>query len=172
MKSKIAPIITLFLITLLSGFLITLVYSLTDDIRAQNLDNRILAEVKLVFPETENIERIAISDHELITEKIIARDRINREIGVLYQAGDTNAFGEIIILVAIKDDYVVSVRFIVLNQTHANRVRENANQIYRDIHFDNVPEVDLISGSTISTQLIRDLVQAAIDFHREIAHDE
>jgi len=171
MKSKIAPVITLFLITLISGFLITLVYSLTEEIRAQNIDNRILAEVKSVFPDTEYIERIVIEDHALITEKIIARDSNKNEVGILYQAGSRNDFGQITILIAIRDNHVLAVRFVVLEQTHAARVRENANQVYQDVHFDDVLGIDLVSGSTVSTQTIRNLVQATIDFHRENVYD-
>ena len=89
-------------------------------------------------------------------------------IGYLYQANGNNSFGSISLLVAIKDDLVISVDFLKLDQSYGKIAKENTNKIYNTndgLLFDvikNYDDIELKCGATSSSTLIQNLVLECI----------
>ena len=164
MKKNIITVLTLFLITSMSGLLLSVFNNLTSERIEKNNLIKIEKVAKNVFDDTNTINVIEIKDNEAVNKKIECLDINEKVIGYLYQANGNNSFGSISLLVAIKDDLVISVDFLKLDQSYGKIAKENTNKIYNTndgLLFDvikNYDDIELKCGATSSSTLIQDLV--------------
>jgi hypothetical protein len=168
MKKNIITVLTLFLITSMSGLLLSVFNNLTSERIEKNNLIKIEKVAKNVFDDTNTINVIEIKNNEVVNKKIECLDINEKVIGYLYQANGNNSFGSISLLVAIKDDLVISVDFLKLDQSYGKIAKENTNKIYNTndgLLFDvikNYDDIELKCGATSSSTLIQNLVLECI----------
>ena len=120
---------------------------------------------------------------EYIESKIIAKDSSGNTLGIVYVVNGKNAYGNIKLMVAIKDGKVYQVEFLENGQSFASTVDKHVVSNYPssekksiDVGFvsesskhegslsaSELANVDVSCGATYGAKLVKELVSAALN---------
>lgn len=160
MKKNVLTVLTLFLIASISGLLLFSFNELTVPIIEKNLQLKVEKVAKEIFPNTNSIKSTIIENYVYVTEEIICYNENDEVEGYLYKSYGVNAFGNIILLVGIKNDKVIQVEFLKLDQSYKDIAEMHTNNVYNktELSFGEIKDVDVKSGASYSSKLIRDMI--------------
>lgn len=118
-----------------------------------------------------------------IESKILAKDKDGNELGYVYKVSGKNAYGNISLMVAIKDGKVYQIEFLENGQSFASTVDKHVSENYPssakksielgfsseakrfegELSKEDVADIDVSCGATYGAKLVRELVNAALD---------
>ncbi len=152
------------LIAGISGLLIAAVNSLTEDKIAENELNKKNELVEEFFPDadTKSINWIEVDEkYSKVEEKTEIKNKNGDIEGSVYVASGTNAYGEIILVLAVNNENeIIGIKYLSLNQTPGFGDKVDTDE-YKDKYVGQEIEsinVDAVSGATYSSNLVSDIV--------------
>ena len=167
MKKNVLTVLTLFLITSMSGLLLSFVNGFTSERIEKNNIAKIERIAKEVFDDTNRVEIIEL-DGEIVVKKIECYDANEQVCGYLYQANGSNSFGSVNLLVSVKGEEVIRVDFLSLNQSYGKIAKTHVEETYNGsthLAFSDVDDVNVKCGASESAKLIKSLVLECIKVH-------
>ena len=167
-KFIIGITVKLLIISTVTALLLSCVNALTKDRIAQNIANEKNAAIESIFSEYTLCEAA-----EAVPDGISALYEIysaSEKIGYAAELGTMGFCGEMTVMVGVgADGKVVGVKLISHSETPGlgNRVGEAAHlSQYTGRDGESIKsDIDVITGSTISSNAIRDAVEKAISLH-------
>lgn len=186
MKSIIKDSMILFVITLISGLLLGLVYDVTKEPIARQKEIAKANACKAVFADAESFEPVdfvameGISfDGGDISEVLSAVSANGEALGYVITTTSHNGYGgDVTFLVGIRNDGTVNgISFTALNETaglgmkakndefkdqFANKKVENFQ--YTKSGAVNENEIDAISAATVTTSAVTEAINGALNF--------
>ncbi len=120
-------------------------------------------------------------DGKTIIKKVLAKNKSGEELGYLYTVTGKNSYGVITLMVAVKDGNIYQVEFLENGQSFASTVVGHVKENYPSsedttIHIgvqpaesetvgslDSTNGIDTSCGATYGANLVKELVQAALD---------
>lgn len=174
MGSKLKTALVLFIIGAISGFLIWGTNELSREGILANRELREQGYYKEIFSLDED-EKISFtkSDNDGL-EEVILLDSNEDVIGYIYKMSDTNAYGNIIILVGIAPDGVIKNVIISSSTntpTYVKAVKDNnlsglTDQVASDVEYDDTTSATFTYGS------VKKVVDAAVEYYLGNRGDE
>lgn len=173
------------LIAAVCALIISGMYLLTSSAVAANNAKVELETCQAIFAsyDKDKSEQIEI-DSEVIIKKVLAKDSSSNSLGYLYTVSGANSYGEITLMVAIDmEGRVVQVEFLSNGQSFAGTVEAHVKENYPsskdDVIYigikpeevepvgsltaDDVAGIDTACGATFGADLVKDLVNAALE---------
>lgn len=144
MQANFRKALVLFLIAIISGLGIWLVNLATEDQIALNERNRELDFYRdiLSVDDSYELDTVEIDLGDGLTEVIVFEvDNPANEFGLVYKGADKNSYGDITILVGIKDDAILSV--VISGST-------NTPNFVKRVEKNNLGNFDGMSVSTVT----------------------
>ena len=173
-------------ISLICALILAGMDMLTSPIIAKNNEQTEYETIVSIFnsydkEKSEVVEGPYSSDY--ILSKILAKDSSGKSLGTIYTLNGKNAYGNIKLMVAIKDGEVLQVEFLENGQSFASTVNQHVISNYPsseknsiDVGFVsetnkyegslNQQELDLVDvkcGATYGAKLVKELVSAALN---------
>ena len=163
MNKNIKTVLTLFLISGLSGLLLNIFNNFTAERIEKNYTKKIEKIAKSVFVDTTNIDIISISGYDFVVSEVKCYNNDNVEIGSLFEAKGNNKFGNISLLVAIENNCIKEVKILSMKQSYGKTAKSFIEKTFSDdLAFEYVEGLDLKCGATYSAELIKSLVSDVI----------
>ena len=163
MKKNIKTVITLFLISGISGLLLNTFNNFTAERIKENYINKIEKIAFSIYEEAESIEIINIDGYEFVVSEIKCFNLDKVEVGSLFEVKGNNKFGSISLLVAIDNNFIKDVRVLSMNQSYGKTAKSFiTNNFSEDISFTNLDNLDLKCGATTSAKLIKALLDDVV----------
>ncbi len=186
-KNMIKDALILFVITLISGLMLGLVYQVTAEPRREQQERKIREACQAVFAQAENFEEISYTVNEALAQQL-AGDGV--KIGTVYQAfssvGSPLGYviettsgegygGNITLYAGITNDGIVNgVSILTISETPGLGMRaeevlvpqfaEKQTEVftYTKTSSQSDSEIDAISGATITTKAVVNAVNGAV----------
>lgn len=136
---------------IVSIFLIILVHSITNPIYENNLKQKQLEKINLIFPEATDFELLPIEDNFAslsIRAQVYKNDLPH---GYIYEVNGSNPYGNLTFLIGVNlSNKIVKIEQLVVNQTagYLDRVTTAVN------HYQNSDITDVVDANTGSTQSV------------------
>ena len=179
--SSILALIALFCALILAGMDL-----LTSPIVAKNNEQTEYDTIVSIFKDYDKDKSERLEgpfDSSYIESKILAKDKDGNELGLVYTVNGKNAYGNIKLMVAIKDEEVYQVEFLENGQSFASTVDGHVSSNYPssdkksvEVGFvsekkkyegtldeDDILAIDVKCGATYGAKLVKELVSAALD---------
>ncbi len=166
MNKLIKLVITLAIISGLSGFLLTYVNDITDPIIQKGLEEKEFSIVESLYPDVDHMQKNEINeDINYIIDVYNANDEL---LGYVYSVSGSNGYGDITTLLAIDvNDNITGIDFLEFSQTPGFGDKlldeEYLNQ-FKNLDI-NAPYVDGVSGATFSSKLVQEEVQTITNYY-------
>ena len=102
--------------------------------------------------------------------KVVAKDSAGSVLGTIYKVTETNKHGVITLMVAIDNDgKLYSVEFVKNGQTAgpiSSGIKDHTDEKYTaGLDVSKIDEIELLSGSSVGTGTVKNLVKAAFAEH-------
>lgn len=155
------------LVSVISGFLITVVYMFTNPII---IENELKTELLIYQQVMPNIQDKSILKDEVNFKAILALDDQKETLGVIYLVTETNQHGDFTIIAAVdKTGIVLEATF--LNYTQSSGVYEMTSienlNAFIGVHVNSEPSSgDLTTGATNSLDSIKQAFLTIRNFHQ------
>ena len=163
MKKNIKTVITLCLISGLSGLLLYVFNNFTAEKIKENYINKIKTIAFDIYDNSSSIEIVDISGYEFVVSEVKCFNDNQEEVGSLFEAKGKNKFGEISLLVAIENNTIKDVKILSMNQSYS-KIAKNfiTNNFSDELSFSELEGLDLKCGATSSATLIKALLDDVV----------
>jgi Na+-translocating ferredoxin:NAD+ oxidoreductase RnfG subunit len=163
--------LVLFMIGIISGLGIWAANELTADTIAANIKDREESFYKEIL-EIDQDTLIDYTFHDLgdgVTEILVFEFENDTNVfGLIYKGEDANSYGDVTVLVGVKDDAVLKV--VISDSTNTpnfvKRVEKNNLDHFIGMSTNDV-RYDEKTGATFTYGSVKDLVQKSIDAYNE-----
>ena len=158
---------------------------MTNPFVKMNEENKVRDTYTKIYSEYYSSEDVGFIEDEkgYIKKKDIAYDKNGNVLGYIYTTSGKNSYGEVSLMIGIKDEKVVDVEFLVNTESFASTVNSYVKSNYpsssdsviilnpyqgnEDIYVDSLSmdELDMIDtkcGATFGATLVKSMVLAAI----------
>lgn len=176
MVSKFKTALVLVVIGIISGLSIWGVNELTYRDILDNRQDREEGYYKEIFAIDESIE-ITFEEDELdngLIEVEISIKSTKEVVGYIYKGEETNAYGNIVVLVGINTDGVINSAVISSSTntpTYVKDVRDDNLPNLQDQHVDTV-RYDGVTNATFTYGSVKKVVKNAVAYYQENRGDE
>ncbi|RIA78191.1 hypothetical protein EI71_00503 [Anaeroplasma bactoclasticum] len=172
-------------IALICALLIAGFYMMTNPFVKMNEENKVRDTYTKIYSEYYSSEDVGFIEDEkgYIKKKDIAYDKDGNVLGYIYTTSGKNSYGEVSLMIGIKDEKVVDVEFLVNTESFASTVNsyvksnypsssdsviilnpyQGNEEIYVDsLSMDELDMIDTKCGATFGATLVKSMVLAAI----------
>ncbi len=171
MRDDLKKAFVLFLIGAVSGLGIWVVNLATEDQIAENERNRELDFYReiLTIEESYQLDTLEVDLGDgLVEVTVFELDNPTNEFGLVYKGSQKNSYGDITVLVGIKDDAILSV--VISGSTNTpnfvKRVEKNNLENFESMSVNDITFDDK-TGATFTYGSVRDVVTLAVEAYNE-----
>ena len=158
-KKGLITTLTLGAIVLGAGAIIGVTSAITSPFVVAHSEAAILASVKEVFPDADDLGTVTEFDSGTLSARYEAR-KGDTLIGWAYVGSGKNDYGQITATVGVESDGSLGrVAITRLDQTQPDQVRDYVEEV----NDGSRPYTDTACGSTYGANVIRDIISAALD---------
>ena len=173
-------------IALVCALILAAMNMLTSPVVAKNSEETELSTIVSIFSAYNKDKSEVVAgpySSDYIESKTIAKDSNGNTLGIIYVVNGKNAYGNIKLMVAIKDNKVYQVEFLENGQSFASTVDKHVHANYPssekksvDVGFtsdaqkfegtldeDDVANIDVACGATYGAKLVKELVNQALE---------